>query len=317
MALTDRISKIIDKGVKDAHSYAIFEMKRHKDDNYPEYAITVAGTEDTKGWYAISEIKSLLDAKDIAERLPAPNETISGARLISATDIEFDGDVKTKTHYFFLENKSDKGNLDFSRMYDLAGLGAGEPVETEARRPDLLIVADDETHNWNDRVVALVGRVKGVYGVNRGETNYSQVWMEFLSNQCERPFYDLEEAEKEQEFRKIKYDTMTDFEMDNTGDHGRESTRWAVSRMEILTEISPSADWLVEYMLEPEEGARDQKERDLYGEYQANGLPGVHFEDQRTDAEIVAAGKALLEERGISEDEDDVVEESAAPDATI
>ncbi len=312
MALADRISKIIDKGVKDTHSYAIFEMKRHQDDNYPEYAITVAGTDATKGWYAISEIRSLPDAKDIAERLPAPNETTSGARLISATDVEFDGNTRTGTHYFLLENKSDTGTLDYTRMYDIDGLGGGKPVETEARRPELLIVATEETHGWNDRVVALVGRVKGVYGANKGETNYSQVWMEFLSNQCERPFYDLEEAEIEQEFRKIKYDTMTDFEMDNSGDRGRESTRWDVSNMEILTEISLSADWLVEYMLEPEEGARDQKERDLYGEIQANGLPGVHFEDQRTDEEIVAAGKALLAERCISEDEED-----ASPDASI
>jgi hypothetical protein len=314
MALTDRISKIIDKGVKDTHNYAIFEMKRHKDDDYPEYAITVAGTDDTKGWYAISEIKSLPDAKDIAERLPAPNETTSGARLISATDVVFDGDVRAETHYFLLENRSDKGNLDYSRMYDLAGLGSGEPVETEARRPELLIVATEETHNWNDKVVALVGRIKGVYGVNKGESNYSQVWMEFLSNQCERPFYDLEEAEIEQELHKIKYDTMTDFEMDNTGDAGRESTRYDVSRMEMLTEVSLSADWLVEYMLEPEEGARFQKDRELFGEVQANGLPGVHFEGQRTDEEIVAAGKALLAERGISEDE---IEEYPAPDASV
>lgn len=314
MALTDRISRIVDKGVKDTHTYAIFEMKRHADDNYPDYAITVAGTDDTKGWYAISEIRTLSDAQGIAERLPAPNETISGARLISSTDIGFAGDTRTEAHYFLLENKTDKGNLDYSRMYDLSGLGTGEPVETDARRPELLIVATEETHGWNERVVAMVGRVKGVYGVNKGETNYSQVWMEFLSNQCERPFYDLEETEIDKAFGKIKYDTMTDFEMDNSGDRGRESTRYDVSKMEILTEISPSADWLVEYMLEPEEGARDRKECDLYSEYQANGLPGVHFDGQRTDEEIIEAGKALLAERGISSSESD---EDASPDASI
>jgi hypothetical protein len=107
---------------------------------------------------------------------------------------------------------------------------------------------------------------------------------------------------------------MTDFEMDNSGDRGRESTRWEVSKMEILTEIPLDANWLVEYMLEPEEGARDQKECDVYSEMQANGLPGVHFEGQRTDDVIVAAGKAFFAERDISEDDSD---EDVSPDATI
>lgn len=266
-------------------------MKTHENDVHPEYAITVTGTVDSKDWYAVSEIRSAADAQDIAVHLPAPNETLSGARLISATHLDFEGDAPAVTHYFLLENKHDRGMLDFSRMYDLEGLGAGSPVETDARRPELLIVAVEETHGWTDPVVAVVGRVKSVYGVNKGETHYSQVWMEFLSNQCERPFRDLEEAEIEEEMRNISYDTMTDFESDNSGDHGRESTRWEVSKMEILREIPLEADWLVEYMLEPEEGARNQMERDIYNEEKANGLPGVQFEDQRTDDEIIEAGR--------------------------
>lgn len=312
MANNEQISKIIDQGVKDAHSYAIHEVKRNENDEYPRYAITVAGTPGAKGGYAVFEIASKADAQDIADRLPAPNDTLSGARLISATDVEFDGDTMTETHYFFLENKADKGGLDFTRMYDIDGLADGEPVETEARRPEFMIVATEETYGWGDGIVALLGRIKGIYGTNVGDSPYGQVWMQFLANECERRFYDLDEAEVNRVFEKIKYDAIDEFERDNSGDQGHESNRYDISKMEILEEIPMSADWLVGYMLEPEEGKRFEMERDVYGEVQANGLKGVTFKDHRSDDEIVAAGLALLKERGISLDE-----EGAVPSASV
>lgn len=278
------ISKIIKAGTRDTHDYAIHETREGINLQISTFAVTVASR---NGGYVVTEIDSLQDAEMIAEVLPAPSPINNGARLFGVVTTEFPDGAPEHTHHFLLENRDDAGAFDYEKLYDVGGLSSGEALETEASRPDLAIVAIDETANWASDVVAVCGRIKGVYGINRNDKAYAQVWMEFLSNQFERPMIDLDEAQIDAEFQKIGYDTQTDFEMDNSGDQGREIGRWAVDRLETLEVLTPSSQWLVEHMLEPSEGRRLELEREYYAEVMANGLPGVKFDEARSDAEII------------------------------
>ncbi|NTF17097.1 hypothetical protein G6L37_01465 [Agrobacterium rubi] len=283
-------SRIVKTAQKTSHTYAIHEMREGVAASRCTYAITVVGP---LGGYGVFEIGYLPDAERMAEALPPPSEKTIGARLLGVTDTEHDGDTVEHRHYFLLENLDDTGALEFDKLYDLGGLISGEALETQARRPDMAIVAVDETANWNDNVVAVCGRIKGIYGINRNDDSYAQVWMEFLSNQCERQMMNLDEADIDEEFQKIGYDTQTDFEYDNSGDRGREVGRWEISKLEVLETLTPPTDWIAEYMLDDSEGGRLGRESEYYREVQANGLPGAPFDGQRTDEEIIEAGRAL------------------------
>jgi hypothetical protein len=223
-----------------------------------------------------------------------PNDVNNRVRFVAGTDVEFIDDKVSKTPYFLIESSDEKSSFDFHGLYDVAGLATAVPVELEARRPDFVLVALDETKGWVDPVVAICGRIKAVYGVNRSDTRYSQHWMEFLSNQCERPFADVEEADIEEEFRKVNYDTMTDFERDNSEERGREIGRWELDGLEILGSVPVSTQWVIEYMLGEDEGKRFEMDNAVFWEAEANGLPSVFFENPRSDAEIIEAGKDLL-----------------------
>ena len=282
----DTISRIIRSKKTDAHEYAVHEVKLHEGDGAPTYAITITSG---KHYYVISGMNHLTSAESIADSLPTPGPASSGARFLAGLDGKSVDGNWAETPFFVLEDRDHAASLDFDRLYDVSGLATGMPVETKASRPDLAIVAVDETRNWAEPVVALCGRIKGIYGVNRNDKQYTQVWMEFLSNAPERLFYGLEEDEVDAEFRKIGYDTMTDFNMDNGGEKGREIGRWELDGLEVLEILHMPPQWMVEYMLESEEGKRSQMEAEAFWEVASNGLPSVRFENQRTDAEITAA----------------------------
>lgn len=130
------------------HEYSIFETRTSADDASPTFAVTVEGLQ---GGYLVTGIRSPSDADRIARVLPHPNDINSGTRLIGVSDIELaDGEVR-HTHYFLLENPDDKGGFEYDRLYDADGLASGIPIDTIARRPDLAIVAIEETgirHEW-------------------------------------------------------------------------------------------------------------------------------------------------------------------------
>jgi len=283
-------SRIVRASHKGTHEYAIFETKVSADDASPIFSVTVSGPQ---GGYLVTAIRSLSDADRITQILPHPSDINSGTRLIGVFDIDFSGNEVRHTCYFLLENPDDKGGLEFDRLYDAEGLASGIPVETAARRPDLAIVAIEETENWAEKVVAVCGRIKGVYGVNRNDQTYPQVWMEFLSNQFERPMFDLDESQTDEEFRKIGYDTQTDFEEDNSGERGREIGRYEAPDLDVIEVLDPPAEWIVAYMLEPSEGRRLELEREYYWEVKSNGLPSASFENPRSDAEILEDGIRL------------------------
>lgn len=270
------------------HRLAVHEVTNG---NQASFAITVSSGSE---YYVVTAIRYLHEAEQIADMLPPPSSATNGARLSSSVEHNFDGDTPIATPYFVTEGRSDIGALDYDRIYDLAGLVSGEPIDAEARRPDMAIVAIEETSGWADKVVAICGRIKGIYGINRNDHSYSQIWMQFLANQYERPMRDLDEQAVDLEFGKVGYDTQTDFEFDNSGDQGREIGSWDVDTLEVLEELEPTVDWLVDYMLESDAGKRLNLEREFYAEAAANGLPHCRFKDQRTDEEIIEAGRDLV-----------------------
>lgn len=289
--MSEAISKIIKSAKNDRREYAIHEVRLSERDSHPTYAITISSG---KQHYVVTDIQRKEEAEDIAEQLPVPSSVNNGIRFVSGTNSEFVGDRLTHTHYFLLESADYTGHFDFHSLYDLGGLETSEAVATEGRRPDLIIAAVNETKDWDEAIVAVCGRIKGVYGVNRSDTRYAQHWMEFLSNQCERPFSNLEETEIDEEFQKIGYDTMSDFERDNSLDRGREIGNWELDRLEVLDSVSVPTQWVIEYMLESDEGKRFELDCAAFHEQEANGLPGVKFDNPRSDAEIIEAGRALL-----------------------
>jgi hypothetical protein len=294
--MSEAISKIIKSAKNDSREYAIHEVRLSERDSHPTYAITIS---TGKQYYVVTDIQRQDEAEDIAEQLPTPSSVNDGIRFVSGTNTEFVGDKLTHTHYFLLESAEDTGRFDFHSLYDLGGLETAEAVATEGRRPDLIIAAVNETKGWDEAVVAVCGRIKGVYGVNRSDTRYAQHWMEFLSNQCERPFSDLEETEIEEEFQKIGYDTMSDFERDNSFDRGREIGSWELDQLEVLGSVSVPTQWAIEYMLESDEGKRFELDCAAFHEQEANGLPGVRFDNPRSDEEIIEAGRTLLAEKAL------------------
>lgn len=148
--------------------------------------------------------------------------------------------------------------------------------------PRFKLVALDETHCWSDEVVAVTGRIQGIYLYDESRAIHCaeltpSYWLLFLYNVSENPIGDYEGDENPMV---PGFDSATEFEHENGGEHGIYVHCSSIDRLasEFKYDCGPVDEQLLAEYLAADEADREKLYQDMEEGFREHYLCNRMFE---------------------------------------